>query len=163
DDKVRTLWLNDVAILPRPAEAAGAEVTATIRLDEIAEGEHDWRFSRGEEFPGAKGSFTIVKDQPAAGQSCLKRAGDFTAGGGEHWGGANDGKWHGPAKQFVISLSDKSDEKNKQPTVYLADIRAEVLLPVFVQPAAFKSDFEGAEKLGDGWTVKGDASIDATT
>ena len=232
DVKVRTLWINDVAIVPRPAEAAGAEVKATIRLDEIAEGEHDWRFSRGEEFPGAKGSLTVVKDQPAAGQSCLKLAGDFTGGGayvaaikemgdleakdltavrlrvktddaatvgvqlvdgsgqthqrkgikinpdgkwhdlvlkpaqvagGEHWGGANDGKWHGPAKQFVISLSDKSDEKNKRPTVYLADVRAEVLLPVFVQPAAFKSDFEGAAKLGDGWAVKGDVTVDATT
>ena len=232
DAKVRTLWINDVAILPRPEEAAGAEATATIRLDEIVEGEHDWRFSRGEEFPGAKGSLTVVKDQPAAGQSCLELAGDFTGGGayvaaikelgdldakdlaavrlrvksdntailgvqlvdgtgqthqqkgvkispdgqwhdleikpaqvagGEHWGGANDGKWHGPAKQFVISLSDKSDEKTRRPVVSLADVRAEVLLPVFVQPAAFKSDFEGAARLADGWTVKGDVSIDTTT
>ena len=232
DGKVCTLWLNDIAILPRPAEAAGAEVKAVVRLDEIAEGEHDWRFSRGEEFPGAKGSLTVAKDQPAAGQACLALAGDFTGGGayvaaikelgdldakdlaavrmrvksdgassvgvqlvdgsgqthqqkgvkiapdgqwhdleikpaqvagGEHWGGANDGQWHGPARQFVLSLSDKSDEKDKQPTIYLADVRAEVLLPVFVQPAAFKSDFAGTARLADGWAVKGDVSIDTTT
>ena len=81
DNKVHTLWLNDVAIRPRPGEVPGAEVTAVIRLDEIVEGEHDWRFTRGEEFPGAKGSLTVVKDQPAPGQSCLKLAGDFTGGG----------------------------------------------------------------------------------
>ena len=46
-----------------------------------------WRASttggsaRGEEFPGAKGSLTVAQDEPAAGQSCLKLAGDFTGGG----------------------------------------------------------------------------------
>ena len=39
----------------------------------------------------------------------------------------------------------ESDEKAKQPVLYLADIRAEALLPVFVQPAAFKSDFEAGQ------------------
>ena len=81
ESKVRTLWLHDVAILPRPTAVPGAEVTSVIQLDEIVEGEHDWRFSRGEEFPGAKGSLTVVKDEPAPGKSCLKLAGDFTGGG----------------------------------------------------------------------------------
>src|SRR5438132_456906 len=43
DVKVRTLWLNEITITPRPMEVAGAETTATVRLDEILEGEHDWR------------------------------------------------------------------------------------------------------------------------
>ena len=34
-------------------------------LDEILEGSHDWRFTRGEEFPGARGSFTVVNDEPS--------------------------------------------------------------------------------------------------
>ncbi|OWK46532.1 hypothetical protein [Fimbriiglobus ruber] len=229
--KVRTLWLNDIAILPRPKEVPGAEVTTVVRLDEVLDGEHDWRFTRGEEFPGAKGSFTVVKDQPAAGQSCLKLAGDFTKGGayvaavknlreldvkdvaavrmkvksdnatrigvqlvdgsgqthqaprpitadgqwhdltikpteiagGEHWGGANDGKWHGPLSQIALSVSDKSDEKTKQPTVLLADMRAECLLPVFAQPAAFKADFEGLTKLPEGWATQGNVAIDSGT
>jgi hypothetical protein len=25
--------------------------------------------------------------------------------GREHWGGANDGKWHGPAKSFYLCVS----------------------------------------------------------
>ncbi|HLQ45885.1 MAG TPA: hypothetical protein VK137_14195, partial [Planctomycetaceae bacterium] len=81
ENKTHTLWLNDVSILPRPAEVPGAEIKTSFVLDEILEGSHDWRFTRGEEFPGAKGSFTVVKDEPAAGQSCLKLAGDFTGGG----------------------------------------------------------------------------------
>ena len=229
-NEVRTLWLQQIAIVPRPTAVPGVEVKSAIQLDEIIEGEHDWRFSRGEEFKGAKGSLTIVKDQPAKGQACLKLSGDFTAGGayvaaiknlddlgvkdvmafrlrvksdnasfvgiqlvdgtgqthqqsrgpiaadgewhdltikpteiagGEHWGGAKDGKWHAPPKQLVISLSDKADAKAKQPVVFLADVRAEALLPVFVQAAAFKNDFEAVEKLMDNWTVEGTVAIDA--
>lgn len=231
-NQVRTLWLHEIAVLPRPTAVPGADVKSVLPLDEIIEGEHDWRFSRGEEFKGAKGSLTVAKDEPAKGQSCLKLAGDFTAGGayvaaikdleplgmkdvtefrlrvksdnatslgvqlvdgtgqthqqkgvriksdgewhdltikpseiagGEHWGGAADGKWHGAPKQLVISLSDRSDEKAKQPLVYLANIRAEAVLPVFEQAAAFKADFEGADKLADGWNVEGSVSIDAKT
>ena len=63
--EVRTLSIREIAILPRPTSVSGAEVASTIPLDEIAEGEHDWQFTRGEEFPGAKGSLSVVKDQPA--------------------------------------------------------------------------------------------------
>src|SRR5206468_3550946 len=81
EDKVRTLWLNDIAILPRPAEVPGAEIKTVIQLDEILESKHDWRLSLGEEVKGARGSFSVDKDEPAPGQSCLKLAGDFTGGG----------------------------------------------------------------------------------
>jgi hypothetical protein len=62
-------------------EVPGAQVTTVVRLDDILEGAHDWRFSRGKEFPGAKGSLTVINDQPAPGQSSLELAGDFTPGG----------------------------------------------------------------------------------
>ncbi len=233
NNKVRTLSLRDITVLPRPIAVPGALAQSVIQLNEIAEGEHDWRFSRGEEFKGAAGSLTVVKDQPFKGQACLKLAGDFTAGGayvaairdletlgdakdvasfhlrvksdnaavvgvqlvdgtgqthqqsnlpiaadgewhdlvlkpvqvagGEHWGGAQDGKWHGPPKQLVISLSDKSDAKAKRPVVYIADVSADALLPVFIQAAAFKSDFAKADKLPDGWTIEGDITIDSKT
>src|SRR5690606_8474609 len=51
--------------------------------------------------------------------------------GGEHWGGANDGQWHGPAKMFAISVTSGSDEKGKQPVLEMRKIRGEFLLPVF--------------------------------
>lgn len=230
--EVRTLWFQDITILPRPIAVPGADVKAVFQLDEIVEGEHDWKFTRGEEFKGAQGSLSVVKDQPAPGQTCLKMAGDFTGGGayvaairnletlgakdvaafhlrvksetgaflrfqlkdgtgqthqrarlpiagdgqwhdlvvkpaevagGEHWGGANDGQWHAPPQQLAIALSPLAGEKAKQPVVYLANVRAEGWLPVFVQPAAFKSDFEGAAPLAESWTVVGDVKVDAGT
>ena len=228
--KTPTLWFGALDILSPPVEVRGAEITRMVPLAEILEGEHDWRFSRGEEFAGAKGSLTVVRDEPAPGQSALKLAGDFTGGGayvaaikeirdleakdvpalhwrlksdnaasmtmtivdgtgqthqrkgtpiphdgqwheitvkpaeiagGEHWGGANDGKWHGPLKQLALSVTADSDEKNKQPVIYLADLRAEALLPVFAQPAAFSTGFDGAPGLPAGWTATGGVAIDA--
>jgi len=171
--KVVNLWVNNVTILPAAPEAVSTSTIITSqRLDEIIDGQHDWTFDNGEEFPGAKGALTVAQDQPAAGQSCLQLAGDFSGGGnyvqmlkndlsdlggdlqqirfsyktahltsvgvrlidssgqchqahfptvadgqwhdyvlkvsdvvgGEHWGGANDGKWHGPAKGFAMLM-----------------------------------------------------------
>ncbi len=203
-----------------------------IRLDDIAEGEHDWRFSRGEEFAGAQGSLTAVPDRSTPWHASLRLAGDFGGGGvyvaaikdlkdldakdvaairmrvksenakaigvqmvdgtgqthqqawvpivadgrwhelvlepkrvagGEHWGGANDGKWHAPASQLAISVSVKADEALKQPVVFLADIRAEALLPVFAHPAAFQDDFEESPTLPSRWAAEGGASISSTS
>jgi hypothetical protein len=227
--KVRTLWLNEIAIVPRPVEAPGVEMTSVVRLDEILDGKHDWGFSNGPEFRGAKGSLTVSPDEPAPGQSSLKLSGDFTGGGayvaaiknlheleakdvtafrlraktgnaasisvqmvdatgqthqrkgvkltsdgawhdlalepakiagGEHWGGANDGRWHGPPRQLVMSLTENSDPQSKQPVVQFAEIRAETVVAVFVQPAAFKSDFEGTA-LAPGWNVTGGVALDS--
>ncbi len=232
DKGIHTLELGEIAVLPRPAEVAGAEVKSVIRLDDIAEGEHDWRFSRGEEFAGAQGSLTAVPDRSTPRQASLKLAGDFRRGGvyvaaikdlkdlgakdvaairmrvksenakaigvqmvdgtgqthqqawvpivadgrwhelvleprrvagGEHWGGANDGKWHAPPSQLAISVSVKADEARKQPVVFLADIRAEVLLPVFAHPAAFQGDFEESPTLPSRWIAEGGASISSTS
>ncbi|MDB5331703.1 MAG: hypothetical protein JWP03_2854 [Phycisphaerales bacterium] len=227
---VRTMWINDVTILPRPSQAAGKEETSIIPLDEITEGEHDWRFTRGEEFPGAKGTLTVVKDEPAHGKTCLKLAGDFTRGGayvaglkdlkdlnvkdvtvirlqvksenaasigiqlvdgsgqthqrkgvpitadgkwhdltikpaeiagGEHWGGAQDGKWHGPPALLGISLSDSSDAKGKQPSLLLADIRADAQLPPAIRPATFKANFAAGPSLPATWTATAGVEVDA--
>ncbi len=77
----RELWINDLTIVPRPAEAVGEEIRSTVRLDEIVEGTHDWRFSRGEEFKGAKGSLEIADKGGPDGQPCFRLSGDFTGGG----------------------------------------------------------------------------------
>jgi len=80
-NKVRTFWLNEATILSKPLPVAGADITQTVKLDEIEDGAHDWRFSKGEEFKGANGSLKILADQPAAGQSAFELSGDFTGGG----------------------------------------------------------------------------------
>jgi len=229
EKKITTLWLSDLTIVPRPTAIPGAEIARSIPLDEILEGQHDWQFSKGEEFRGANGSLSVVKNMPTPGQSCLRLAGDFTGGGayvaaiknlkaldvkdvsaihlrarsdnatsvsvqlvdgtgqthqrkgipitsdgqwhdlvikpteiagGEHWGGSQDGKWHGPPTQFVLSLTDHSDAKEKKPALDLADIRAVAMSPVFAQDA-FKSDFEEAT-LPSGWSSIGGVSLDST-
>jgi len=230
DKQVHTLWIGGVDVIPRATAVPGAETKSVVRLDEIVEGEHEWTFSNGPEFKGATGSLTVAKDEPKPGDSCLKLAGDFTAGGayvaalrkldgleakdmtalrlrykttdavrlggvqlvdgtgqthqrkdfvltadnawhdlviepakvagGEHWGGANDGKWHGPPRMISLSLAPRSSEKTKQPVVYLADIRADVLVPVFVQPAAFQNDFEKLSLPADGWKLEGSVAVD---
>lgn len=222
---VRTLWLGDVTILPPPTAVAGADVAEAVRLDEIAEGQHDWKLSLGGEVKGAKGTLTVATD---AGRPHLRLAADFTGGGayvaaikeladldakdvtafrmrvrtenaatvrvqvvdatgqthqqkgvkltadgkwhdlvlkpaevagGEHWGGANDGKWHGPPARFVISVAAGSDP-GKRPTVDLADVTADAVRASCVQPPAFRADFDGGPTLPAGWKVTGGVSID---
>jgi hypothetical protein len=214
-----------------PVVHAGDAVPATpgqdVRLDEFFDGEVDWPLNLGTEFPGAQGTVTGVADQPRAGLTAVRLAGDFTKGGayidtgrtlpvdvqdtlairfqamtsnvqsltvrvidatgqchqakgfklnadgqwhdvalepaklagGEHWGGANDGVWHGPAKSFHVLVGPTATEK--QPVLMLADIRAEVATAATVSGVAVQYDFEAAQALGD-WQVAGDVAIDAT-
>jgi hypothetical protein len=178
------------------AAESPTNIKTLVKLDEVDDGQTEWTFDNGQEFPGAKGSLTIVKDVPEKGQSCLKLAGDFTGGGnyvqtlrglkevemkdlaairlrvksdnvktmslrlgdrsgqchqrggvpivadgkwhdivlkpeeiagGEHWGGANDGKWHGPADYVALIIGPGTDQQVKQPVVYLAGIQAEII------------------------------------
>ncbi len=204
-------------------------IITAVKLDELDDGRTEWTFDNGQEFPGAKGSLTIVKDEPQKGQSCLKLAGDFSGGGayvqtirglkevemkdlasirlkvksdnvktmslrlgdrsgqchqragvsviadgkwhdlvlkpeevagGEHWGGANDGKWHGPADYIAVIIGPGPDKQVKLPVVYLADIRAEILEAAVVQAATFKNDFESVRQLPAGWTSQGKNAMD---
>ena len=73
--------------------------------------------------------------------------------GGEHWGGANDSQWHGPAKMFAISVTAGSDEQGKQPVLEMRHIRGEFLLPVFSGKPALEDDFGSG--LPAGWTSSG--------
>jgi len=43
--------------------------------------------------------------------------------GGEHWGGANDGRWHGPAVGFGINLGADAVHKAKRGKLWLDDVR----------------------------------------
>lgn len=65
----RTLWLNDITLLPQAPEAI---TKATADLSE--DGANTWTFTNGPEFKGAKGS---LGDADGA----MKLSGDFTGGG----------------------------------------------------------------------------------
>jgi hypothetical protein len=73
--------------------------------------------------------------------------------GGEHWGGANDGRWHGPARMFSISVTAGSDDKGKQPAVAMRRIRGEFLLPVFSGKPVLEENFDHG--LPRGWVFSG--------
>jgi hypothetical protein len=75
----------------------------------------------------------------------------------EHWGGENDGKWHGPATELEILISATEDQKLR--TVGLRRVR--VTTAPRVEPATVTKwvalDAEGPKgwKLGLGWEFKG--------
>ncbi len=75
--------------------------------------------------------------------------------GGEHWGGAKDGKWHGPPKLISIALNDKSDPARKTPSILLSGMTAEGMRPAAVGGVAFRADFEEAPD----WKTEGGAAV----
>lgn len=201
----RTLWLNDVTLIPRPEETL---VKTEVELS--ASGVDEWTFTNGPEFKGAKGSLENE-------EGGIKLSGDFTGGGayvaalrrfgdaglketnairlkyrsgnvgliniqlvdatgqthqrklpvtpdgtwndleitpqkivgGEHWGGAKDGKWHHPARYVSIGVNHQSD-KNKLPVISMKEVVLEGARPVVVAEA-FKEDFEGGLR----WRTEG--------
>ncbi len=80
----------------------------------------------------------------------------------EHWGGANDGKWHGKPTGLVFNMNEASGKDTKQPVLFIADLRADAMQRAVIQPPAFKSDFE-ADQTPANWTVIGSATIDKTS
>ncbi|MGD0094111.1 MAG: hypothetical protein ABSE73_29735, partial [Planctomycetota bacterium] len=224
ETKTAAIWISGPKIYPKPETLTGTQI---IRLDEFIDGEVDWTLFLGNEFPGAQGTLTLEKDQPAPGQTALKLAGDFTKGGnyidagkelpldvqetkairlkvlgqnatafsirlidatgqchqkkgyrlpadnewhdfeilpgsvagGEHWGGANDGKWHGPAASIHFMVNPGKEPDQKKPAILMADMRLEALVATAVQAASFHQDFEAADAL-TGWTCRGDVAID---
>lgn len=212
--------------------AATTSIHKTVRLDEMLEqGELDWGFNRGQEFPGAKGGLELVRDQPVQGGHAMRLHADFTGGGayvgvrkslaplnveamqairikmrseateqfalrlvdatgqchqqksipvkadgkwhdveivpmkiagGEHWGGANDGKWHHPIQFIELMLNVRSSE-SKKPELYLGDIRADVVIQATPAPATFAESFESSDLFDEQWQTDGDVRIAART
>jgi hypothetical protein len=209
------------------AASSQAMVTSVIRLDEIIDGETDWRFAGGK---GTKATLEVVKDQPAPGQYSLRFAAEMAddkgsarlvkdlndlqvtdikairmkiksetvtgfgivlvdgtgqthqkkgnkleadnqwheividpllIAGGEHWGGANDGKWHGQPASLALTFNAGSDKVNRKPAFSITDIRADVVQTGVAQAASFKSDFE-KDGLND-WKGEGAVELDKST
>lgn len=76
--------------------------------------------------------------------------------GGEHWGGANDGQFHAPAKWVSLILNPSAEDK--QPVLEIAAAKATVLASTQVAAAAWKEGFEAADCLAK-WELKGDAAL----
>jgi hypothetical protein len=67
--------------------------------------------------------------------------------GGEHWGGANDGLWHGPAKGLGLNLGK---DEAKQKTLWIDDVEVvpgapiegrPTIMPAVVAPGSCRPEF----------------------
>ncbi|MBN2714025.1 MAG: hypothetical protein JXR97_16520, partial [Planctomycetes bacterium] len=74
--------------------------------------------------------------------------------GGEHWGGANDGKWHGGADSFHI-LVGGGNADDKKPEILITDIRAVVKTMAAVSGEQYIESFDKKADLPNGWSATG--------
>ena len=83
--------------------------------------------------------------------------------GSESWGGANDGKWHGPPALLTVILPANASPDSKTPSLLLGDVQVEAVVPGQLQPPAFREGFEAgaiaAAGLPEGWSAQGDATV----
>ena len=53
--------------------------------------------------------------------------------GGEHWGGANDGRWHGPPREISLNVEKGELADSAKPaSVWLDDVQLDALMPPVV-------------------------------
>lgn len=77
--------------------------------------------------------------------------------GGEHWGGANDGQWHGAVKLIELMLNTRSNKENR-PEMLVADIRADVIVEATPIAASFEEKFESVDDFKTHWQTSGDVT-----
>jgi len=77
--------------------------------------------------------------------------------GGEHWGGANDGKWHGAAALIEVMLAGRSAESSPM-TLDLADIWAEVVVQAQESQQTWRETFD-QQQSAEAWRLEGDAAF----
>lgn len=215
-----SISFRNVLLQPTPPKV---EIAKSIRLDELGEeGTGSWQYNNGNEFPGAKGSLSIVRG-PSDGKQALRLSADFSGGGryvgtrnslaafdaklttaielqvrsdevkefslrlvdssnqthqrhglkviadgqwhamtidpekiagGEHWGGANDGQWHGAVKLMEVMLNGRSSDSPSM-ALDLGDIRINAIVEGQRSLHAWKEDFEGDNV---NWSGEGDTS-----
>ncbi|PTY05997.1 hypothetical protein DB346_01110 [Verrucomicrobia bacterium LW23] len=81
--------------------------------------------------------------------------------GGEHWGGANDGRWHGAPQYISIGLG-KPEGDPKTASLQLAQVRATGVVAAGSGDTAWQAPFEGAPAQAiAGWQTQGAVQVDA--
>jgi len=78
--------------------------------------------------------------------------------GGEHWGGANDGKWHAAPKYFSLVIGKPSGDA-RSVALWFADVRAEAVMPGHTGAPAWTENFESAGDQAKDWIMEGTASL----
>ena len=78
--------------------------------------------------------------------------------GGEHWGGANDGKWHGSATLVAVLMNKGLGDR---PVIEFGQARAVLAVAQAAAPAAYREGFESAD-LPQGWQSAGSVAVTAS-
>lgn len=76
----------------------------------------------------------------------------------ESWGGAKDGKWHGPGKALVLIVG--VNDKNPTQSLWINQVRAITQKNTAANAGAFKADFEPGRDALTGWTNQGAVALD---
>ncbi len=79
--------------------------------------------------------------------------------GGEHWSGANDGKWHGALSYIELMLNGRSSNDKKM-SLELADLHVDTVVEADVTTTAWSESFE-APGVNSGWQLQGDVKTHA--
>ncbi|MEZ0295841.1 MAG: sugar-binding protein, partial [Candidatus Methylacidiphilales bacterium] len=84
--------------------------------------------------------------------------------GGEHWGGANDGKWKGAPKYVSIGIGKpESEGGSKSSSLLIADVKASALVSASSGEVAWQAPFEGdSAAAAKDWATKGAVKVDET-
>ncbi len=77
--------------------------------------------------------------------------------GGEHWAGANNGKWHNPPKLVSIALNKGTDKKENTPALRITSLTAEGKMATRPAPAAFAETFDDPATLAT-WKTEGNVT-----
>ena len=78
--------------------------------------------------------------------------------GGEHWGGADDGKWHGSPREFVISLPEWRRRTRQATRPAIGQNSGRNRCQSSFSLRRFKQDFE-ADTLDKNWQLVGDVAM----
>lgn len=81
--------------------------------------------------------------------------------GGEHWGGANDGAWHGGLQKIAIMINERSDPTAKQPVLDIAGVELDASVVVEAARPSLSQGFEAGADLPAGWTATPGVTISA--
>ncbi len=77
--------------------------------------------------------------------------------GGEHWGGANDGKWHGALSYIELMLNTRSSKEGPM-KLELSDLHSEIVVEAAVANAAWSESFNSGQD-SEGWQFKGEVRL----
>ncbi|WFB35952.1 sugar-binding protein [Kiritimatiellota bacterium B12222] len=118
----------------------------------------------GVQLKDGSGQIHQVKNIPVIsdGQWHTLRINPLEIAGGEHWGGAKDGKWHGAPQYFHFGVAKPGGDREKIVSFAIADIQAEALMPGHSDEVVYQMGFEALSTLPNTWKASAGVAVEDT-